>query len=318
MTLQTATKSQRAVCFSPEKRPLLHTLQQTKSPVKITNFRTSDNYSKDIVIDKKTVISPIPKDDSFTYKEANQESVLSIASLQEAASEQLVSVKAKVINIQSPKVQPTSSFGPLKKQECTIVDLSKSIQLILWQQNVEMLQLNNTYLFKGLRLKEGPSGNKYLNTPRGGEFSYEEVDPFTSPLAEVENIPTLTTLQIQASIVGVQQISKYRTCVKCGKKAESNPGTSFAICKNTKCNLKQKETSCKSHWFGKVVFGNTQKPSDTVTLSVFNQQIEQLLTHSQETINKDKATPDELTDAIISLPQVNITYDTINNKLVEV
>lgn len=167
MTLQTATKSQRAVCFSPEKRPLLHTLQQTKSPVKITNFRTSDNYSKDIVIDKKTVISPIPKDDSFTYKEANQESVLSIASLQEAASEQLVSVKAKVINIQSPKVQPTSSFGPLKKQECTIVDSSKSIQLILWQQNVEMLQLNNTYLFKGLRLKEGPSGNKYLNTPRG-------------------------------------------------------------------------------------------------------------------------------------------------------
>ena len=82
--------------------------------------------------------------------------------------------------------------------------------------------------------------------------------------------------------------------------------------------MKQKETSCKSHWFAKVVFGNTQKPSDTVTLSVFNQQIEQLLTHSQETINKDNATPDELTDAIISLPQVNITYDTINNKLAEV
>lgn len=318
MTLQTETEFQRAVCFSPEKRPMLHTLQQTKSPVKITKFRTSDNYSKDIVIDKKTVISPIPKDDSFTYKETEQDSVVSIASLQEAAPEQLVSVKAKVINIQSSKVLATSSFGPLKKQECTIVDLSKSIQLILWQQNVEMLELNHTYLFKALRLKQGPSGDKYLNTPRGGEFSYEEVDPFISPLAKVEDIPTLTTLRMEASIVGVQQISKYLTCVKCGKKAESNPGTSFAICKNTKCNLKQKETSCKSHWFAKVVFGNTQKPSDTVTLSVFNQQMGQLLTHSQEKVNKDKATPNELTDAIVSLPQVNITYDAINNKLVEV
>ena len=68
-TLQNKDNSVRAVRFSPEKYAELNTLQQTKSPVKITNYNTSANNGKgDIILLSKTRITPITSNDiDFPY-----------------------------------------------------------------------------------------------------------------------------------------------------------------------------------------------------------------------------------------------------------
>ena len=220
MILQTKTANQRAVCFTPERGTVLNTLQECRSPVKISNFRTSNKYSgTDIIIDKQTQVTSLDINKFNTFAYGDEMENVDIKSVLEATPEQLVSLKAKVKTISAPKVISTTS-GTLKKQECTTVDPTNYIQLVLWEENVERLQENVTCVFKNLRVKKSSFG-KYLNTAKGTEFTFKEVENFTLPLAQVDDdVPTLTIQETNGSIVGVQQLDKHLTCIKCSKKVE--------------------------------------------------------------------------------------------------
>ena len=70
MTLQTSEGSRSAVCFSPEKRTSLEKHQADKSPIKMSNFKFSSNYSKDnVVIDRSSKITPVGDDVGFQHVE---------------------------------------------------------------------------------------------------------------------------------------------------------------------------------------------------------------------------------------------------------
>ena len=100
-TLQNEDNSVRAVCFSTEKHPELKTLQQTKSPVKITNYNTSANNGKeDIILLSKTKITPITSDDiNFPYSgelTAATGILPNLLALEKLAAEQPVTIKAQL------------------------------------------------------------------------------------------------------------------------------------------------------------------------------------------------------------------------------
>ena len=73
----------------------------------------------------------------------------------------------------------------------------------------------------------------------------------------------------------------------------------------TSCGLKQREASCKKHWYLQALF---QRKKGTVKLT-FDDTLKQVL--GLPNAKFESVTQDELDDKFLSLPEVCITY---NNK----
>jgi Zn finger protein HypA/HybF involved in hydrogenase expression len=69
-------------------------------------------------------------------------------------------------------------------------------------------------------------------------FSFEEVEEFTEPV--VEDVQILSTLYVCVSLLGVESISAYCACRKCGKKTSSK-NNSVLQCET--CHMVQKSGS---------------------------------------------------------------------------
>ena len=108
MTLQTSGGCKTAVCFSPEKRPILEKRHGDKSPIKISKIRFNSSYGKEsVLIDRTSKITPIANDVGFHPTEISPSSVTSLLSLSQVSTEQLVTVKAKVAKISGHKKYST-------------------------------------------------------------------------------------------------------------------------------------------------------------------------------------------------------------------
>lgn len=118
---------------------------------------------------------------------------------------------------------------------------------------------------KNLRLNQDSGGNKFLNTPKSDLFSYEETDDFTE--AVVEDVQTLSTLEVSVTVLGVESISTYYSCTKCGRKATLKHG-SLLQCQS--CHMLQKVASSTKQWFLRVLFENLQKRGDVISLSIYS------------------------------------------------
>jgi hypothetical protein len=176
--------------------------QVDKSPVKISNFKFSSNYSKEnVVIDRASKVTPIGDDVGFEHIEMTPPSVTSLLSLNQVSSEQLVTLKAKVMKISGSKKITTSRNpnSPLVKQELVIVDPTVSVKVILWEQFVDTLKEDQTCVFKNLRLKRENNGSMYLNTPKSDQFSFEECEEFVETV--VQDIQLFSSVEVWLRLV---------------------------------------------------------------------------------------------------------------------
>ena len=145
----------RAVCFSPQKHTQLHTFQQTKSPVKVSNYGKSQ-LGKDVIFNQHTKIAPIDNtniDFPHSNKLTTTGMAISISSLNDLAGEQLVTIKAEVAQISGVKRIETQDQGRLNRQEVILRDVTGSIKAILWESSVDTLKENTTYILKNLKNK---------------------------------------------------------------------------------------------------------------------------------------------------------------------
>ena len=199
----------RAVCFSPQKHTQLHTFQQTKSPVKVSNYGKSQ-LGKDVIFNQHTKIAPIDNtniDFPHSNKLTTTGMAISISSLNDLAGEQLVTLKAQVAQISGVKRIETQHQGRLNKQEVILRDVTGSIKAILWQSRVDTLKENTTYILKNLKIKTS-RGEKYLNTPKDEEFQATETTPFNQPLVQVDGLQfELASSTISAKVIGVHQVT---------------------------------------------------------------------------------------------------------------
>ena len=131
----------------------------------------------------------IPNEQSagFNYSEDLIPSrvVSSNSALNNVASEQLISIKAQVVNISATKAVNTQYQGTLKKQEVLIRHPTNSIQVIPWESYVDTLTLNSTYIFKNLEVLPKNKNERCLNTPKDVSFQANETSLFTQPLIDV-------------------------------------------------------------------------------------------------------------------------------------
>ena len=146
--------------LSTQKYTEIKTLEKTKSPEKISfamsNIITTNDVTK-------------------------------IASLMQVTAEQIITHKAEVTHVASVKHIISQHHGQLQKQEIILRDPTGTIKLVLWEQYVNSLVVNHTYVLENLKLKVY-NDERYLNTPKDQEFTAKEIEPFQQPLPEAEHV----------------------------------------------------------------------------------------------------------------------------------
>ena len=108
-----------AVCFSQQKHPEVTTFGKTKCAIQILNFTP---FYTHIILNHQSKIIPNEQSAGFNYSEdlIPTRVVSSNSALNNVASEQLISIKAQVVNIAATKAVNTQYQGTLKKQEVLI------------------------------------------------------------------------------------------------------------------------------------------------------------------------------------------------------
>ena len=163
----------------------------------------------DIILNHQSKIIPNEETTGFSHSDDLIPSggVTSISAINNVASEQLISIKAQVVNISAVKVVKTQYQGTLNKQEVLIRDTANSIKLILWESYAETLTLNSTYLLKNLKVKIFKNERYQLNTARDVPFQFTETSPFTQPLVDVNaELASMVPSTINGKIIGFLQI----------------------------------------------------------------------------------------------------------------
>lgn len=259
-------------------------------------------------------VTPTDVEADFAPMDIASKQHTSISSLNSVNIEQLVTVKGKVVDSTGIKVITTNRGVKLKKQEITLVDPTGNIKVLLWQNDVETLTVGNTYELANIRLKQN-RGERYLNPPKGGECKMKEIPPFEEPLPDVSIIPT-TTCKTTVSIIAVQNIRKMVSCSNnnCRKELTVEPQKNITTC--TSCKTTQKTNACTVHWLAKLICLLPEKTQKTLT--IFHQQLLTLIELYLHGFEITDTTSEEFTMKILSLDQVNLTYNTMTNKVLEV
>ena len=297
--------------FSLEKIRLLQT-PGCKIPSENLKVQASSKKgTDDVIINNNTSITP-SQVITFQHKEISTSTVSSISSLQNVSPEQLVNVHAHVLQLSAANVLQTV-HGSLKKQEGVLVDETSLIKVILWESHVDELEKGQTYILRNLRLKES-RGEKYMNTPKTGEFTYENATELER-LADTDDIELEAVYTISATIIGISSVTKSLSCIACKGKVEVQD-EKFAVC-NT-CKMKQKTSACRSNWFASIMIQSEEDSSKNIRLAVFNSQFLKLTSLTSLPISLGTASIEEVSDHILLLDTVSITYDAVKNHLSEV
>lgn len=80
------------------------------------------------------------------------DAVMPLSSLSKLAKEQLITVRAQVFHTGGVKRINSEMKGKLSKQKVVIRDTTSSAKLTLWEDYVNCLELNKTYLLKNIRV----------------------------------------------------------------------------------------------------------------------------------------------------------------------
>lgn len=79
----------------------------------------------------------------------------------------------------------------------------------------------------------------------------------------------------------------------------------------------QKAGRCSKRWFLKALFQHLKKPGDTFTLTIFNENVRKMAQFLPN-VNLSTASPDMLTEALLSMPDLQVTYDAAQKKLIDI
>lgn len=104
--------------------------------------------------------------------------------------------------------------------EDNIVDGFEGIKLVLWQNYIDQVEINRTYVFENVRIKKNNKNKDiYINTAKGNQTKIQSCEEFTDSLA----IPQEAYTQVieDAELIAVEDISTYLSCMKCSKKLKT-------------------------------------------------------------------------------------------------
>ena len=317
--LQTKDKGNvSGVCFSPKKlKEKIDNIAENKSPVKIKNFKVNDKFGVKIVIDDAD-IEDLPEQSEFIAAPTvdNQQSV-PISMLSKITLGQTLNVKGQIAQLSPVKLQIMDDLSQVKKQESILYDSSGSIKFTLWGKHVDTVELNKTYHIKNVRVRKDKFGEIFINSIKSGQTSIEEIPPFTEELAQItttlEN-PSVT--EGKMNVVAIQSFTRSLVCLSCRKRAVPTKSGKSAICENKSCRAIQKLSACGTTYYMKIYLQPVENPSQKFLLTAYDHIVRKL--ESQCPIAFSLCSDEEIIEAILELNELDITFDNIENKILNV
>ena len=171
-----------------------------------------------MVINKYSQIGPAGSVSFARVAPLNPDKCITIATINQVTADQLVSIKAHVCHLSAVKHVFLNTGTTLRKQEAIVADPTASIEVVFCEDSTEMVEEGNTYMFSNFHVKGNSGQQRYVNTPKAEKCSTEITQMFTEPLVKVENLPSLTRVEVDVNIIGVNSISRSQTCFTCQKK----------------------------------------------------------------------------------------------------
>ena len=180
-----------------------------------------------MVINKYSQIGPAGSVSFARVAPPNPDKCITIATINQVTADQLVSFKAHVCHLSAVKHVFLNTGTTLRKQEAIVADPTASIEVVFREDSTEMVEEGNTYMFSNFHVKGNSGQQRYVNTPKAEKCSTEITQMFTEPLVKVENLPSLTRVEVDVNIIGVNSIEG--------------------------CKMMQKLSNCANSWFLKLV-----------------------------------------------------------------
>lgn len=245
-------QSQRAVCFTKSKRQLFVDRQQTKMPVKLTNFTMSTNGA-DILINNMTQVTQA-EDGEYAFQivsppNSQELPFLPLKNIETSKPFDIVNVKGKVIKKSKTK---TVGRNKLNLVETILSDGTTSIKLDIWENHISLVEVGGTYSFIGLWVREWQNvlnlattqASKIVVLPEeeGGIFSSVSIDENDAEIAT----GSATDVKVTC-ISSIENIERFTQCPNknCRKKIKQDAGTSLVHC--DLCGHTMKRNRCKKN-----------------------------------------------------------------------
>lgn len=262
-----------------------------------------DQDCTDVLMDDDVNIQDLNETDVPFSKQELVPSQLNLSLITKVSVNQLISLKAKVINLQEPKKAGSSS---LRKAEAILVDEYGSVKVLFWEEDIEKVEDEQTYHLKDLRVKKDKySGEVYVN-PAKGLSVLTKCEAFKGNLAMQQTIPDeFLKSQVTSDILGIADIKNELCCLKCNRRMK--PAGKIGHCTNPKCNLKQKLSACRQQWYLKALLKDTD--NNNVYVIFRHDMIMHALSLNGTSVDLHDLSEDSIQEAFLEFPVMEVTYE---------
>ena len=288
-TITDGNKNMILVGFDDKQQQQLQQLMKDKESIEIKGCsiqKSSRTSQLEIHLKDSTKLQKSPTKFSIPDSVLQGESSLcTIATIYDKPIGEHVTVIAKVTQIKDPTKVRTGKI----KRDATLTDASGSIRFTLWENQLDLVDLDNSYKIINAEVSAF-RGTKYLSYPR------ENASISSAPDVDVGS--TTEDLHVEPPqhtyiIVGVSGLLSYDACVSCKGKVESNTPL-IGTC--TKCFLKQKTNYCSKQRIAKLqVKEMDQHP--IIPATAFTEAIESIVQHPITDSDADLQIENELLEA---------------------
>ena len=212
MQLQTKDDVRRGVCFSPAKLSEFQSVESKTSPVKLVYYDIDKIDNKSVLMGARVKLFEMP----VSFPKATLKSNITLGSLSAVADNQLISLDAKVVELQGCK-KVNTRYGFKEKITWFIADPHGAITIELWEDFIPQVEEGATYnTFKNLRVQKNRyDGSLFVGTPVGCNCTNTPREDFSQPLAIPTDLPDMfLTKTMQAEFIGIKTFALYYTCFK--------------------------------------------------------------------------------------------------------
>ena len=218
----------------------MYEYEKAKSPVKISKIGISKGKA---VIGPNSTITPVCADSMKFNHNAKlaKHSLVNLGELETLASWQLVDVKVCVTDVTDVEDHRCFNGNIIAKQKVFIKDETAVRPLFLYGEDINKVNVNQSYIMKNLRLRI-VNGKTFLNTTKNDRFEVEKID-------SIENLTEADTTGITSSamigrISGVNVINQAFFCQMCSKKGDIEENAFNCV----HCGIKVLKSSCTRKW----------------------------------------------------------------------
>ena len=229
----------RIVGFEKHQRQQLESYCANGIPVLLTNCQIQHNKLKnklEVVLKSYSKVERSEVQFSVDNVKTIGSTSIKLDQLQDFNEYDRVTVRASVLNASE---QQTVGSGKIK-QDVTIADKTAQATVTLWEQNVDILKIGQSYQLNRLEVRHY-LGQYHLSFPSTGA-SVEPIDDI-GPVINEPSADSDETLIEGVTVLGVQQLDEVYSCIHCKKSVQPTKNSSLGICDT--CQTAQKLASPK-------------------------------------------------------------------------